>query len=203
MHAWLAQLISSQLRPQHNTTQHNTQIFSPLQKKQNHGGSGYEETYQLNTLTKPLLQMSPFQCHDKSVLTMGRSWDKVRQPNAPGWNVMHIQMQISGKSSVPQWIDCCKHPRGVNMCASQYCMCAVRALAAYLWGNWVNKHACCGIYWNTSYLVPLAPTRPVSRGTADAWKQLYLFNYPPLRRRHISAATPTAHELMMHISGCY
>lgn len=49
----------------------------------------------------------------------------------------------------------------------------------------------------------LALTRPVSRGTAAAWKQLYLFNYPPLRRRHISAATPTAHELMMHISGCY
>lgn len=49
----------------------------------------------------------------------------------------------------------------------------------------------------------LALTRPVSCGTAAAWKQLYLFNYPPLRRRQISATTPTAHELMMHISGCY
>lgn len=51
-------------------------------------------------------------------------------------------------------------------------------------------------------------THLVSCGAAvqahfTAWKQLYLFNYPPLRRQHISAATPTTHELMMRISSCY
>lgn len=139
------------------------------------------------------------------MLTMGRHCDEVRQHNACGAKMSthayaderaaRLRSGLIGASV--HGVLACALPDPHQACASCACACCI---------SMTGIESTTRMLWDLlKRELPrtLALTRLVSRGTAAAWKQLYLFNYPPPRRRHISAATPPAHELMMHISGCY